>query len=242
VTLLKWEVWKSVLWTFFAFWSLILMSLELKSHVWEQDLAFKRNIFKYTIQILFSKALRSKVLTKLSSRFLSWNEFSQFLKFEFNVIFCNFWKVWNRTISEISVNSEHSENPVSKLYQTFSKLFDPKTVFFTQKQVFLNSKTGVFLTQKQVFLLELKFYVVLFESFIIDVKFWLISKLFSELKFQNFIPNFFAKISRVRKFHEFKNSGYFQKNSELRKTNFSEACKNEKFGNFCLTQGLTFQP
>jgi len=151
VTLLKWEVWKSVLWTFFAFWSLILMSLELKSHVWEQDLAFKRNIFKYTIQILFSKALRSKVLTKLSSRFLSWNEFSQFLKFEFNVIFCNFWKVWNRTISEISVNSEHSENPVSKLYQTFSKLFDPKTVFFTQKQVFLNSKTGVFLTQKQVF-------------------------------------------------------------------------------------------
>jgi len=33
--------------------------------------------------------------------------FSRFPKFNFNVIFCNFWKVWNRTNSEFSVNSEN---------------------------------------------------------------------------------------------------------------------------------------
>jgi len=36
----------------------------------------------------------------------------------------------------------------------------------------------------------------------------------------------------------FENSGYFQKISELRKTNFSETHENKKFGNFHLTQGL----
>jgi hypothetical protein len=46
--------------------------------------------------------------------------FSQFTKFNFNVIFCNFQKVQNRTNSKFSVNSECSETPVSKL-------FDPKT-------------------------------------------------------------------------------------------------------------------
>jgi len=52
-------------------------------------------------------------------------------------------------------------------------------------------------------LLDFKFYVVLFESFVIDILFWLISELFSELKFTNFFPNFFTKILRVRKFRSF---------------------------------------
>jgi hypothetical protein len=67
-----------------------------------------------------SKALRSKILNKLSSQFLSRSNF--FGIFEVRV-FRNFWKVRNRTISE---NSECSENPVSEL-------FDPKTGFLPPK-------------------------------------------------------------------------------------------------------------
>jgi hypothetical protein len=50
--------------------------------------------------------------------------FSQFPKFDFNVIF---WKVWNRTITKFSVNSECLETPVFDPKTGVSKLFDPKT-------------------------------------------------------------------------------------------------------------------
>ncbi len=155
-------------------------------------------------------------------------------------VFCNFWssslmsffsnfgKVWNIMISEIS---EHLENPVSefsKLFWTFwtfpnfselfwtfqniSKLFNPKTGFFDSKIQTLHS---------------------FFKIFKIDIQYWLIYKLFSKLKFPNFFPNFFAKILRVWKFC------FFQKNSELQQPNISETRKNEKLGNFHLTQGLS---
>jgi hypothetical protein len=39
-------------------------------------------------------------------------------------------------------------------------------------------------------------------------------------------------------FREFENSVFFQKISELQKPNISETRENEKFGKFCLTQGL----
>ncbi len=64
--------------------------------------------------------------------------FSQFPKFDFNVIFCNFWKVQNRTISKFSVYSKCSETPV----------FDPKTLknrFFDPKTGFFDAKTGNYL-------------------------------------------------------------------------------------------------
>ncbi len=57
-------------------------------------------------------------------------------------------------------------------------------------------------------------------------------KLFTELKFPNFFPNFFAKILWVQKFH------FFQKISKFWQLNISETRKNEKFGKFHLTQGL----
>jgi hypothetical protein len=84
-------------------------------------------------------------------------------------LFNIFYNFWNRIISEISEISECSENPVSELFQTFPKLFDPKTGFFDSKTQTLQS---------------------FFESFEIDVQFWLIS----ELKFPNSFPNFFVKI------------------------------------------------
>ncbi len=74
-----------------------------------------------------------------------------------------------------------------------------------------------------------------FEIFEIDVQFWLISELFSELKFPSFFPNFFAKILRVRKFC------FFKKISKLWQPNISKTRKNEKFRRFYLTQGLSFR-
>jgi len=35
------------------------------------------------------------------------------------------------------------ENPVSKLFQTFSEIFDPKTGFLTHKQGFLTQKQEI---------------------------------------------------------------------------------------------------
>ncbi len=119
--------------------------------------------------------------------------FSQFPKFKFNVIFCNFQKFWNRTISKISENVQKTLflnvrktlfPKFSELFQTFSKLFVPKTGFFDSKTQTLRS---------------------FFEIFKIDIQFWLISKLlisklFSKLKFSNFFLIIFAKISRVQKF------------------------------------------
>jgi len=52
----------------------------------------------------------------------------------------------------------------------------------------------------------------------------IISELISELFSQNF--------------REFEKPGYFRKISKLRKPNYSETQKNEKFRNFRLTQGL----
>ncbi len=54
-----------------------------------------------------------------------------------------------------------------------------------------------------ILLLDFKFYVVLFDNFEIDIHFQIISKLFFELTFPNFFPNFLAKILRVWKFHFF---------------------------------------
>jgi len=60
--------------------------------------------------------------------------FSWFSKFEFNVIFRNFWKVWNWTNFEIFVSSEFSETAVFNPKTGVSKLFDPlKHVVFRPK-------------------------------------------------------------------------------------------------------------
>jgi hypothetical protein len=70
----------------------------------------------------------------------------------------------------------------SKFFQIFSKFFDPKTGFFDSKTQTLHT---------------------FFKIFEIYVHFQIISKLFSELKFPNFFPNFFAKILQVQKFRFF---------------------------------------
>ena len=148
------------------------------------------------------------------SEFESEQVFRDFRSSSLSSFFRNFQKFRKKTISEIS---EHSENPVSELsevFPKFSKLFDPKTGFFDSKTQNLHT---------------------FFEIFKIYIQFWIISKLFSKLKFPNFFPNFFAKILRVRKFR------FFQKISELRQPNISETRKNEKFGKFRLTQGLNLK-
>ncbi len=97
----------------------------------------------------------------------------------------------------------------SQLFQTFSEQFQ---TFWPKNRVFW---------LKNRYLLDFKFYLVFFEIFKIDTQFWLISKLFSELKFSNLFLNFFAKILRVWKFH------FFQKISKLWQPNISET--HEKF-------------
>ncbi len=67
----------------------------------------------------FSKTIsRYNCIVSIQVGFWVRTSFSRFPKFNFNVIFCNFRKVRNRRISEISVNLECSETPV----------FDPKTL------------------------------------------------------------------------------------------------------------------
>ncbi len=66
-------------------------------------------------------------IPNLNSNVCVGTSFSQFSKFNFNVIFCILQKVRNRTKSEYSVNLECLETPV----------FDPKTSAFA-------SKTGFF--------------------------------------------------------------------------------------------------
>ncbi len=52
----------------------------------------------------------------------------------------------------------------------------------------------------------------------------------------NLFPNFFSQ-----NFCEFENNEFFQKISELQKSNISETRKNEKFRKICLLQGLYFR-
>jgi len=70
----------------------------------------------------------------------------------------------------------------SELFQTFPELFDPKTGFFDSK------------TQTLYYF---------FQNFRNLHTFRIITELFSELKFPNYFPNFFAKIPRVCKFQFF---------------------------------------
>ncbi len=179
-------------------------------------------IFTYWFSWLGFKALHSELFTELSSRFLSRNEF--FVIFEFRVerhFFVIFGKFGNSSFPKFPYLSE--------LFRTFSELL---SIFFRNFPNFFWIFPN-FLTQKQVFLLDFKFYVVFLEIFEIYVQFWLISKLFPNLNFRTYFRTF------SQNFREFENSCYFRKISELQKWNFSETRKNEKFGNFCLTQGLT---
>jgi len=81
--------------------------------------------------------------------------FSRFPKFNFNVIFLYFRKVWNRTNSKFSVISECSETSVSELFRTFSKLSDSQTGFFWPKNrklfpnLFLNYFRKIFASLKR---------------------------------------------------------------------------------------------
>jgi len=138
------------------------------------------------------------------SQFLSRNEFFTIFEVQVEHFFRNFWKVWNFWIPKLY-----------ELFQTFSKLYELFRTFWP--------KTGFFP-------LVFKFYIVFLKF---SILFWLISELFSKLKFPNFFQTF------LRKFCEFKNSGYFRKISKLQKSNFSETRENKKFRNFRLKQGLT---
>jgi hypothetical protein len=55
---------------------------------------------------------------------------------------------------------------------------------------------------------------------------------------QVFSPNLISKLF-LRNFREFENKEFFQKISELEKSNYSKTCKNNKFRKFRLSQGLS---
>ncbi len=95
----------------------------------------------------------------------------------------------------------------SKLFQTFSEIFPN---FLTQKQGFLTQTLHSF-----------------FKIFKIYVHFRIISELYSELKF----PNFFAKISEVRKFC------FFQKNFRTSKTEHFQNSRKRKIRKFPSNAG-----
>ncbi len=66
--------------------------------------------------------------------------FRDFQSSSLTSFFHNFWKVWNRTNSEFSVNSECSETPVSELFPNFSQLF---ANFLTKNRLFLTLKQEI---------------------------------------------------------------------------------------------------
>ncbi len=58
----------------------------------------------------------------------------------------------------------------------------------------------------------------------------------------NFLPNFWVGYrvgTSFLRFFNFELNIIFCNFWKVRKSNFSETCKNENFGNFCLTQGLS---
>jgi len=88
------------------------------------------------------------------------------------------------TISEISELSEHLEKPLSEHSEKpLSEIAELFPNFLTQKQGFLtqNSNFTYFFRNSR----NLRTFLNNFQTF-------------SELKFPNFYPNFFAKISEVR--------------------------------------------
>jgi len=137
------------------------------------------------------KALHSELLTELSGRFPSRNEY--FVISEVR-IWRHFFVIFGKFgISKFPKFPNIRKNQFPKLpnffqnSRTFSELFDQKTGFFALKPQILHH---------------------FFEIFEIYVHFRIITELFSELKF----PNFFAKIPRVQKFR------FFPKNFRTLKT------------------------
>jgi hypothetical protein len=165
-------------------------------------------------------------LAKLSGRFSSRNKYFRISEVR---IVRHFFKVFGKFgISKFPKFPNIRKNQFPKFpnffwnYRTFpnflpnfSKLFDQKTGFFALKPQILHH---------------------FFEIFEIYEIFELLPNFLPNLNFGTFFRTF------SRKFHEFKNSGFFRKISELRKPNISETHENEKFGNFRLTQGLTSNP
>ena len=74
-----------------------------------------------------------------------------------------------------------------------------------------------------------------FEIFEIYIHFRIISELFSELKLPNFFPNFFAKISEVRKFR------FFPKNFRTSKTEHFRNSRKRKVRKFPSNAGPYFK-
>ncbi len=132
--------------------------------------AFEKKV-RWQSFVLKCKALHSELLTELSGRFPSWNEY--FVISEVRIwrhFFVIFGKFGISEISDISEISEHSEKPVSEISELFTKLF---WTFWPKTRVFC-PKTSNFTS--------------FFRNFWNLRNFRIITELFSELKF----PNFFS--------------------------------------------------
>ncbi len=139
--------------------------------------------------IYFSKALHSELLTELSSRFSSRNEFFAIsevrILHHFFVIFGNFGK---------------KQFPKFPKFPNIQKTLFPK--FPNIFRTFLNFFQS-FWRKNRVFWLKNSNFTYFFWNFEIYVHFRIISELFPNLNFQTFFQTFFAKIPRVRKFRFF---------------------------------------
>ncbi len=141
-------------------------------------------------------------------------------------------------VTSFSLNGFNNETCLSEICPTFYKKISFK--FLQLKNTNTNCKQRkavhktfrIFLNFFRTFSLSFDPKTVFFDS---KTQFLHCFFKISELKFPNFFLNFFAK------FHEFKNSVFFKKISELRQPNISETCKNKKFGKFCLMQGLNIK-
>jgi len=142
--------------------------------------------------------------------------------FESERIFSNF-----RSLNSTSF-SESSEFPNFQNFRTFGKTsFRNYQTFFRKYRTF-SELFQTFWPKNRVFCPKTSNFTSFFQNF------WIITEFFTELEFRTFFRTF------TRKFREFENSVFFRKISGLRKPNISETRENEKFGNFRLTRGLTF--
>ena len=165
-----------------------------------------------------SKALHSELLTKISGRFPSRNEY--FVISEVR-IGRHFFEVFRKFgISEISEISEHSEKPVSEISEIFPKFPNFFRTFFQTFPKFLTEKQGKTSNSTSFF-----------RNFWNLQNFRIITKLFTELEFPNFFPNFFAKILRVQKFR------FFPKNFRTLKTEHFRNSRKRKVWKFPSNAG-----
>jgi len=165
-----------------------------------------------------SKALHSELLTQLSGRFPSRNEYFVISEVQiwhhFFVIFGKFGISKFPKFPKFPNIRKNQFPKFPNFFQNFRSISEPFTELFR-----------TFWPKKRVFCPKTSNFTSFFRNFRI------ITELFSKLKFPNFFPNFFAKIPRVWKFR------FFPKNFRTLKTEHFRNSRKRKVRKFPSNAG-----